>query len=319
MKYGLASGALWGLDTVILGMALLLIPFLGSPDAALASAALHDSACAVILLIYMGFRGRLRDTFAAVRTKSGKAVMGAAVLGGPVGMTGYLIAINNIGPGYTAIISSFYPAVGTVLAVIFLKERMRPRQVGALAVALGGVIAIGYSSATADLPGNAWLGILAALLCVVGWGSEAVILAWGMRDDKVDNETALQIRQTTSALVYLVFVVPVFGILGFTLRASITPAMGVLALAALAGTVSYLFYYKAIDTVGASRGMALNISYSAWAVIFGLLLMGTIPGIIQVIACIAILIGTVLAASTDWRELSFKKKTNVSTSHTPHD
>ena len=40
--------------------------------------------------------------------------MVAALLGGPVGMTGYLIAINNIGPGYTAIISSYYPAVGTV-------------------------------------------------------------------------------------------------------------------------------------------------------------------------------------------------------------
>ena len=107
MKFGLASGALWGLDTVILGMALLLIPFLGSPDAALASAALHDTVCALLLLVFMGFKGRLRDTLTAARTKSGRAVMVAALLGGPVGMTGYLIAINNIGPGYTAIISSF--------------------------------------------------------------------------------------------------------------------------------------------------------------------------------------------------------------------
>ena len=306
MKFGLASGALWGLDTVILGMALLLIPFLGSPDAALASAALHDTVCALLLLVFMGVKGRLRDTLTAARTKSGRAVMVAALLGGPVGMTGYLIAINNIGPGYTAIISSFYPAVGTVLAAVFLKERMHPRQVAALAVALSGIIAIGYSSATADLPGNAWLGILAALLCVFGWGSEAVILAWGMRDDNVDNETALQIRQTTSALVYMLVVAPVFGVLGFALKASITPAMGVLAVAALAGTASYLFYYKAIATVGASRGMALNISYSAWAVIFGLILMGTVPGFLQIFACIAILIGTVLAASPNWKDLSSK-------------
>ena len=306
MKFGLASGALWGLDTVILGMALLLIPFLGSPDAALASAALHDTVCALLLLVFMGFKGRLRDTLTAARTKSGRAVMVAALLGGPVGMTGYLIAINNIGPGYTAIISSFYPAVGTVLAVVFLKERMHPRQVAALAVALSGIIAIGYSSATTELPGNAWLGILAALLCVFGWGSEAVILAWGMRDDNVDNETALQIRQTTSALVYMLVVAPVSGVLGFALKATITPAMGVLAVAALAGTASYLFYYKAIATVGASRGMALNISYSAWAVIFGLILMGTVPGFLQIFACIAILIGTVLAASPNWKDLSFK-------------
>ena len=44
-----------------------------------------------------------------------------------------------------------------------------------------------------------------------GWGSEAVLCAWGMRDDAVDNETALQIRETTSALVYLIVVLPIFG------------------------------------------------------------------------------------------------------------
>lgn len=307
MKYGLASGALWGLDTVILGMALLMIPFLGSGDAALASAVLHDVVCALLLLVFMGFRGRLRDTWAAAKTRSGRAVMGGALLGGPLGMTGYLIAINNIGPGYTAIISSFYPAVGTFLAFVFLKERMRIKQILALLVALGGVIVIGWASAGAEVPGTAWIGVVAAIVCVIGWGSEAVILAWGMRDDKVDNQTALQIRETTSALVYILIVAPIFGVVGFTLRATITPAMAVVALAALAGTISYLFYYKAIGTIGASRGMALNISYSAWAVVFGLILMGTVPGIIEIICCVAILVGTVLAATPNWRELRFWK------------
>ena len=121
MKYGIFSGALWGLDTVVLSMALVMLPFLGALEAAMASALLHDVLCAIVLLVYMGVRGRIRDTLAAVKTRSGKAVMGAALLGGPLGMTGYLIAINNIGPGYTAIISSFYPAVGAFLAFIFLK------------------------------------------------------------------------------------------------------------------------------------------------------------------------------------------------------
>lgn len=309
MKYGLSSGALWGLDTVILGIALTMIPFLGSPDAALGSAVLHDVVCALILLFYMGVRGRLRDTWTAAGTRSGRAVMGGALLGGPIGMTGYLIAINNIGPGYTAIISSFYPAVGTFLAVVLLKEKMRGRQIVALMVALSGIIAIGYSSSGAEVPGTAWVGITAALLCVFGWGSEAVILAWGMRDDKVDNETALQIRETTSALIYVLVVAPIFGIVGFTWHAVATPAMGVVAVAALAGTVSYLFYYKAIDTIGASRGMALNISYSAWAIVFGLVLMGAVPGVLEVVSCVVILVGTVLAASPDWAELRFTRKT----------
>ena len=233
--------------------------------------------------------------------------MAGAVMGGPLAMTGYLIAINNIGPGYTAIISSFYPAVGALLAYVFLKERMRPRQLLALAVALAGVVAMGWTSVEGDTTGNALVGVLAALMSVVGWGSEGVILAWGLRDDLVDSETALQIRETTSALVYAVLVVPLFGAFAFSFAATLTPAMGILALAAVAGTASYLFYYKAIQHIGAARGMALNISYSAWAVIFGLILLGAVPSLLVVVCTVAILVGTVLAASSDWSELSPKR------------
>ena len=306
MKYGVLSGMLWGLDTVVLAMALALIPFAGSPDAPLTGAFLHDAASAIILLVYMAVRGRLRDTLAAVRTRSGKAVMLAALLGGPVGMSGYLIAINNIGPGYTAIISTFYPAFGTLLAFLLLKERMRPGQIIALLVALAAVAVSGWSS---DAPtGSALLGVLGALGCVIGWGSEAVLLAWGMRDDAVDNETALHIRQTTSGLTYLIIVIPVSGALHFAAGATISTATAIIALAALTGAASYLFYYKAIDTIGASRGMALNISYSAWAVVFALVLQRTMPSALQIVCCVVTLVGTVLAATPDWRELRLTRR-----------
>ena len=308
MRYGIGSGALWGLDTVILAIALALNPFATDAHASLVSAALHDAICALILLIFMAMRGRLKDTWRAVHTRSGRAVMVAALLGGPIGMSGYLLAIDQIGAGYTAIISTFYPALGTALAVAVLKERMRPRQVIALAVAIGAIIATSYTSTSVS--GSALWGVLGALAAVVGWGCEAVILAWGMRDDAVDNETALQIRETTSALTYLVLVVPLGGALSSTGQALTSPgAMGLVALAAAAGTASYLFYYKAIDLLGAARAMALNISYSAWAVLFAFLLQSIVPAPIQIVLCVVILVGTVLAATENWRELtSFKSQ-----------
>ena len=308
MRYGIGSGALWGLDTVILAIALALNPFATDAHASLVSAALHDAICALILLIFMAMRGRLKDTWRAVHTRSGRAVMVAALLGGPIGMSGYLLAIDQIGAGYTAIISTFYPALGTALAVAVLKERMRPRQVIALAVAIGAIIATSYTSTSVS--GSALWGVLGALAAVAGWGCEAVILAWGMRDDAVDNETALQIRETTSALTYLVLVVPLGGALSSTGQALTSPgAMGLVALAAAAGTASYLFYYKAIDLLGAARAMALNISYSAWAVLFAFLLQSIVPAPIQIVLCVVILVGTVLAATENWRELtSFKSQ-----------
>lgn len=309
MKFGLLGGLLWGLDTVVLGIGLAMAPFIGTAEAlafaAIAGAFLHDAFCAVWLLAYMGARKRLKDTIAALKTRSGKVVMLGALLGGPIGMTGYVIAINNIGAAYTAIISAFYPAFGTVMAVLLLKEKMSWKQMVALMAALAGIVTMGYLSSDTTVPGDAIVGLLGAAACVVGWGSEAVLCAWGMRDDAVDNETALQIRETASALVYGIAVLPAFGAWAFTLSAIPSFATGVVALAGLAGAASYLFYYKGISVIGAAKGMALNISYSAWAVVFGIILLGTIPNPIEIVCCIAIMCGTVLAAC-DWKELFSK-------------
>ncbi len=315
-RYGIFSGALWGLDTVVLAIALAMIPFADFGQSALAGAVLHDVACAVILLAYMAVRGRLKDTWKGLRTRPGMSVVVAALLGGPIGMSGYLIAIDNIGPGLTAIISTFYPALGTLLAFVLLKERMAPRQIAALLVALAAIVATGWSATSEPIEGgNAILGVVGALACVVGWGSEAVILTWGMRDEAVDNEVALQIRETTSAMVYLFIVAPIAGVFGFTLHSLAHLSAGVVALAGLAGTASYLFYYKALSAIGASRGMALNISYSAWAIIFALAFPPhTIPTLMQVICCVVILVGTVLAATSNWGDLLPKRTEKVTSS-----
>lgn len=212
MQFGFFSGLLWGLDTVILGIGLALAPYIGSAEAlayaSIAGSFLHDAFCAIWLFGYMGVRGRLKDTLAALKTRSGKVVIAGALLGGPIGMTGYVLAINNIGAAYTAIISAFYPAVGAFLSFVLLKEKMGKGQILSLLVALCGVMTMGYLSAGSSEIANAPLGLLGAVLAVIGWGSEAVLCAWGMKDDAVDDETALQIRETTSALVYGVLVLP---------------------------------------------------------------------------------------------------------------
>lgn len=243
----------------------------------------------------------------ALKTRSGLIVMAGALLGGPIGMTGYLMSINNIGPGYTAIISACYPALGAILSYAFLKERMHKGQVGALFVALAGVMAIGFISSGDSKLTNPTIGFIGAFLAVTGWGSEGVLCAWGMRDDAVDNDTALQIRETTSGLAYALIALPLFGAWKFTAHAIAMPrvSMTVILLAALAGTASYLCYYKGIEAIGAARAMALNISYSAWAVIFGFALQGTKASMMTMVLCALILCSTVLAAS-DWNELFYK-------------
>lgn len=305
MIHGVAAAITWALDTVILSIALSNAAFVSTPQAiALASFTstfLHDASSAVFSFLYMAARRKLAQTWKTIRSREGLVIVGAALIGGPVGMTGYVLAINNIGAAYTAAISAFFPAYGAFLATVFLKERMHAYQWVGLLACVVGVAALGYSPVDA-IPGDWTLGIIGSLVCVFGWGTEAVVIDWGLRNASVDDECAMQIRQTTSAVTYALVIIPLLGGWGCTLDIIASSAMPVIALAALLGTVSYLCYYRAIAKIGASRAMALNITYSAWAIPFSLLLLGTMPDPRGIVCAIVIILGAITAAA-DFREL----------------
>lgn len=305
MRFGLFAAITWALDTVILSIALSCSAFFDTPTAiALASFTstfLHDATSAIFMFVYMAVRRKLAATARLMKTKYGWFIVLAAVIGAPLGMTGYVMAIDNIGPAYTAAISSFFPAYGALLSSIFLKERMRGYQWVGLIVCVLGVVALGYTPAE-GIPGDWFMGVGGALVCVFGWGTEAVIIAWGLRAADVDDENALQIRQTTSAVTYALVILPLLGGWPSAAAAFMSDAMPWIALAALFGTVSYLMYYKAIARIGAAKSMALNITYSAWAIPFSLLLLGTMPDLRGVICAVVIIVGAI-AAATDFKEL----------------
>lgn len=313
MIYGLTSGILWGLDTVLLGIALAMTPFISTEEAVLlapfVSTFLHDTFSSVWMAIYMTMKGQLKKTFVAANTKSGKFIMLGALLGGPIGMTGYLLAIKYIGPTYTAMISSLYPAMGALLSYVFLKEKMKPISIIGLFISIFGIIILGYAPGGEVM--NLALGFIFALLCVIGWASEAVICAYGMKEDEVSPEQSLQIRQLTSAIVYGFLIIPIVKGVNFTLGITQTTSAGIIILTALAGTASYIFYYKGIHKIGATKAMSLNITYSAWSIVFGAILLGNSIDLKSVICCILIIIGSIMAAG-DLRELKGIFKFNES-------
>ncbi len=298
MQWGIASGFLWALDTVILGIALSYLPFAASDLGPIVGASIHDLVCALVMIVIMTCSGRIKGVFDALKTPNGRIIALAALIGGPIGMSGYLMSINNLGPGYTAVLSAIYPAVGTALAHFILHEKITVKQVIALLVAIAGVMVLGYSGESGSMSGNPALGLIGASMCILGWGSEAVILAWGMKGDGVDNRVALTIRESTSAILYVGIVVPATSTLGVFTEAISTPTTGVLALAACCGVASYLCYYRGIMKAGASRAMAANISYSAWAVLLSVIILSHKPSILEVVCCAVIACGTILASAS---------------------
>lgn len=306
MIYGLMSGVLWGLDTVLLGIALAMTPFVATEQAIFlapfVSTFLHDFFSSIWMVMYTAFKKELGKTFRATRTRSGRFIILGALLGGPVGMTGYLLSIKYIGPAYTAIISSLYPAIGALLSYIFLKEKMKPISIIGLFMSIFGIIILGYAPGGAVE--NLGLGFIFAVLCVVGWASEAVICAYGMKEDEITPEQSLQVRQLTSAITYGFLIIPVVKGISFTMGVLSTTATVMILLTALAGTTSYVFYYKGIHKIGATKAMSLNITYSAWSIIFGIILLGNSVDFKSVICCIMIMIGSTMAAG-DVREITF--------------
>lgn len=321
---GIIAGITWALETIILGIALAMSPFCSTEQAVFlapfVSTFLHDACSAIWALIYNGVRGQLKNVWKAFCTKSGKWVVLAAVIGGPIGMTGYVMCVNYMGASIGAVASAIFPAIGTVLAFFFLKEKMKWYQWVFLIATLLGVYGLSYSP---DLQiSNFFLGIVGALMCSFGWGIEAVILAKCLTDPEVTDEYALQIRQTTSALTYGIIILPALGLIGnsglfgaWSFTASLFVNTGwllpTIAIAGLFATVSYLFYYKAIAQIGASKAMALNVSYTAWAIVFTIImavlkLNGTaFPSAITIVCAVVVLICSIFAAA-DFKQIFSK-------------
>ncbi|MFM1580592.1 DMT family transporter [Helcococcus bovis] len=305
MINGFLSGILWALDTVILSIALASTNYISTPEALMfapfVSTFLHDLFSTMWMTIITIAKKQTNEIKRSLKTRSGKIIILGALLGGPIGMSGYVIAINNIGPGLTSIISSIYPAVGVLFSIIFLKEKVKPIQLFGLTISILGVIFLSYQANGEFSEGNSFLGFIAGVVCCVGWASEAVIVGYGMKDEGISDENALFIRQISSSLFYGVVILIFLGAWKFTFSTLYTNSILYVLLAGIFGTMSYLMYYKAINKIGASKAMPLNITYTAWAVFFSYIILKQSITLYSIILGIVIILGSILS-SVDLRQ-----------------
>lgn len=74
MAYGIFAGIFWALETVILGIALSMTPFISDAQGILlapfVSTFIHDMFSAVYMCGFNGIKGRLKDVFKISGTKT---------------------------------------------------------------------------------------------------------------------------------------------------------------------------------------------------------------------------------------------------------
>ena len=99
MLTGLSAGITWALETVMLAAALGAVSSDSVTQAALlplAATFLHDAFSALYMLAYNTARGNLRKLTVTVKSPGFKWLVAASAVGGPVGMTGYVLAVGNM-------------------------------------------------------------------------------------------------------------------------------------------------------------------------------------------------------------------------------
>lgn len=284
-KKGLAlalfSGMIWSLDGLALGKGLAEEPF-GAPAlwlfAPLLAAGLHDFFAACLCLAVNCSQGRGKEIVRTLFSKPGRLCILGALLGSPLGMGGFLMGLSLAGPAYVLPITSLYPAIAALLALVFLKERISRRAWGGLALCVAGAVAIGYTPPESAGGGAFYLGIAFAFLAAFGWAAEGVCVTSGM--DFIEPAVALNIYQIVSSLIYALIIVPAvmlhlslggYDVSGLLSRAFASPGLPFFAVAGVIGCITYLCWYKAMNMTGVSRAMALNITYALWGVVFSAL------------------------------------------------
>ena len=301
---GTLSGVTWGMDTVLLGLVMTMLPFSKNPVllivGTIVCSMLHDVFAAFWMLAIMGVKGRLKELGTAVRSGDGRFCILGALLGGPLAMTFYLLAISEGGAALTATVTACYPLLGSAMAVRILKEKMSMSGWVGLLICVLGIAYIGYmpsDNSNIDVIG----GIGFALMAAIGWASEAVICGFGMKSGKVDPQMALLIRELTSGLAYVLIVTPLllggYGNMLNAVSAIFNERLCwiTLMLTALLGMISFLCWYTSINSIGASRALCLNVTYSFWAVIFGLFILGGEFSFNVVIGSVVIVLGVIVA------------------------
>ena len=291
LMFGILVGIAWGLDGVLMGQlgadpiftdkayaigkGISKTSFEFSP---LVTAFFHESFCFVWVALVLACMGKLKPVFHLLfHTKKGKAAALAALVGSPIGMSAYLLAIKYASAPYASSISVIYPGVGAILSYLILKEKLSKKSATGIAISLLGSFMLGFNP-SADVPETFFKGILFAVVAVFGWALEGVIIGIAMKHIKNEDDVEaapqqfLCLRYFVSMLSYALIVLPLIG--GYPMAGEIVKSGLVFRYAGIAvlGAITYLSWYKAVDLIGAAMGTAMNSTAALWVIIFSALL-----------------------------------------------
>ncbi|MBX7393649.1 hypothetical protein K4H77_04760 [Clostridium chauvoei] len=282
MTYGMTKGvwADWKGDnsTLSLLVVMYLLGALGS--------AVNDTCSAIWAIIYAAIKGKLGDFFRCIKTTPGGVMILAALIGGPISSTAYVVGLQMAG-SIVIPITALCPAIGAILGRILFKQELNKRMMLGIVICVTASFIIGSSSLLGDAPDGMLLGICIVFIAALGWGFEGCVAGYGT--SMIDSEIGITIRQATSGLANLLILVPIFGMIfgdGISFANKLVvdaftsgPAMIWFILSGLCAFISYMCWYNGNSMCGAALGMACNGTFSFWGPFCCWIVLGVCAGI----------------------------------------
>ena len=299
---GIFSGITWALYTIINNLITKNIIFNSYIEKmfipVLVIVFLHDFFSSIWLFFYLWRKRKLFELKRTIKSKNMFLIFLGALFGGPIGMSGYLLGIKYMGASYTASFSCTYLILGTILSVVFLKEKINLKMIIAVLINMAGIFILNFQVNEMDSDKISILGIFSLILCIFGWALEGLIASYILKYKNADTEPsiAIFIRQLTSTVFYSFLIIPyirAYNLVFIVLKSNIALYI---ALISVIGSLSFFLWYYSMSIVGVARGISLNISYIIWTIIFEIIVFNVKFQLNFIVASILLIVSVILIA-----------------------
>ncbi len=201
----------------------------------------------------------------------------------------YFFAVKHLSAGLATVIMFAHPALVALFAVIIYREKITPKQVTGLILALLGLFFISGLLIDGAVQLSA-LGLLFAILCAVTYGFYVLLGQHTVKKDGVWTITF------TVSLMGLVISAIMFNS-SIPLLVTLTPYQVLLGFGmALLGTIlPVVLFLKGVKLIGASTGSIISMSEIPFSLVMAFLILGEVVTPLQILGTALIAVATVLA------------------------
>lgn len=201
-----------------------------------------------------------------------------------------LLAFSSVSlpAGFTSILNATAPLFGTIVASVWLKERLTLiRMIGFILGFVGVIILVGWKTIT--VTPDFVMAVLAGLLAAFMYAIAAPYIK-----QKLVGVPSFVIA-TGSQLGAAFFLLPALPLTISPQAPTTIIVVSVLALALLSTAFAYLLYFRLIQNIGSTKALTVTYLVPLFAMLWGTVFLKEAVTISMILGCSLILLGTAIA------------------------